>query len=581
MKKYKILITALIAALTLNGCYDLDRHPYDQIGDAIFWQNETQVTQAMMGVYAALRNDNAFGLKFAQDNMSDIGVGYDNQGFGPVILGTYNDRTAMVSDKWKSLYDGVMRANLVIQKVPTVASLSDELKNKYIAEARFLRAVYYFELYNFYGQVPLYDETVNLPTDYNNMKKPRNTVEEVFKFILDDLNFAADSNLPVKWDAANYGRATKGSVYGLRGKVYLYKKEYASAAKDFEEIILDSSGKGYNYSLSADYAKLFTPEGDQSDEMVFAIQNSGGVGKDYGMPMTFYMGTRSSFGSCWNNVMPSVTLLNMYELKDGKPFNWDDFIPGFNGSTVIKDETFVSTLSTDGKKVESYAKNRDKVLEMYKDRDPRMAVSNILPYTTYPGWVSNQPKTCEFIIARNAAPNEVNGFIRINGAWTESYIFRKFVAEGNMGGGINNRAHTPINFPLIRLADVYLMYAECKNELGDQTTAVQYINKVRQRASTNMPALNSGAAWLQASSKEEVFNRIKKERAVELAAEGHRWSDLRRWNLALTTLPGDVFGITGKRLLTRTFTEKDMLWPVPGVEIERNPNLKPNNKGWD
>lgn len=588
MKKYKIVLTAIIATLSLNGCYDLDRNPFDQVGDATFWQNETQVTQGMMGVYAALRNDNAFGLKFAQDNMSDIGVGYDNQGFGAVILGTYNDRTAIVENKWKSLYDGVMRANLVIQKIPGVPGLSDELKTKYLAEAKFLRALYYFELYNFYGAVPLYDETVNLPVDYNSLKKPRNTVEEVFKFILDDLNYAIESNLPAQWETANYGRATKGAAYALRGKVYLYKKEYADAAKDFEEIMLDPSGKGYNYSLYADYANLFKPGGDQSNEMIFAIQNSGGVGKDFGMPMTFYMGTRSSFGSCWNNVMPSATLLDMYELKDGKAFNWNDFIPGFNESTTIKDETFVSTLSTDGKKVEAYAKNRNLVLDMYKERDPRMGATVILPYTTYPGWVSNQAKTCEFVIARNVAPNEVNGFIRINGAWTESYIFRKFVAEGNMNGAINNRSHTPIKFPLIRLADVYLMYAECKNELGEQSTAVQYINKVRQRTSTNMPTINSGPAWLQASSKEEVFNRIKHERAVELVAEGHRWSDLRRWGLALSTLSEQnggkaksVYGITGKTLLSRTFTERDMLWPIPGVEVERNPNLKPNNPGWD
>ncbi len=92
-----------------------------------------------------------------------------------------------------------------------------------------------------------------------------------------------------------------------------------------------------------------------------------------------------------------------------------------------------------------------------------------------------------------------------------------------MNGEINNREDTPINFPLIRLADVYLMYAECKNELDDQTTAVEYINKVRQRPSTNMPAINSGATWLKATTKSEVFERIKHERAVELIAEGHRW----------------------------------------------------------
>ena len=115
------------------------------------------------------------------------------------------------------------------------------------------------------------------------------------QFILADLDAAVNSNLPVKRIQDDYGRVTLGAAYALRGKVYLYTKEYAKAAKDFEEIILDPSGRGYNYSLYADYAKLFTPEGDQSDEMIFAIQNSGGVGKDYGMPMTFYMGSRHSY----------------------------------------------------------------------------------------------------------------------------------------------------------------------------------------------------------------------------------------------------------------------------------------------
>ena len=580
MKKYRILLGAFVASMCLNSCYELDRYPADQISDGIFWQTETHAKQGIMGVYAALREDNAFGMRFAYDCMSDIGVGYDSQGFGPVILGTYSDRHALVEDKWKSLYDGVMRANLVLQKVPGIESMSEELKTQYLAEARFLRALYYFELYNFYGALPLYDESVNLSTDYNDLKKPRSSEEQVVQFILADLDATVNSNLPVKRIQDDYGRVTLGAAYALRGKVYLYTKEYAKAAKDFEEIILDPSGKGYNYSLYADYAKLFTPEGDQSDEMIFAIQNSGGVGKDYGMPMTFYMGSRATYGSCWNVVLPSATLVGMYEYKDGKPFDWEEVIPGFS-STDVKDRTFVSVLAEGGKTVASYPEYKDKLLEMYSKRDPRMNETIIMPYTTYPGWVNNQPKTCEFIIARNIAPNETNGFIRLSPARTESYIFRKFVPEGNMNGEINNREHTPINFPILRLADVYLMYAECKNELNDQATAVEYINKVRQRPSTNMPAINSGPAWLKASSKEEVFTRIKHERAVELIAEGHRWFDLRRWGIALEVLPGDVYGITGRRLVTRVFTEKDLLWPVPGVEIERNPDLKPNNPGWN
>lgn len=581
MKKYKLLAGALLTSICLNSCYDLDKYPVDQISDGIFWKSEAHAKQGMMGVYAAMHPDHAFGLKFTFDSMSDIGIGFGDEAYGDVITGVYNERSGFVEKKWQSLFDGVMRANLVIRKTAEIEGMADELKSQYVGEAKFMRALFYFELYNFYGALPLYDESVNLSTDYNNMKQPRSSKEDVLKFILADLDFAITHNLPVHWETAEYGRATLGAAYALRGKVYLYMKEYAKAAQDFEEVILDKSGKGYNYSLYADYAKLFTPEGDQSNEMIFAIQNSGGVGKDYGMPIAFYMGNRATYGSDWASALPSSTLVDAYEYKDGRPFDWEEVIPGFTTKLEVKDKTYVCTLTKGGKAIAAYPENREKLLDMYKLRDPRMMQTVIMPYTTYDGWVNEAPKTCEFVIARNETPNEVNGFIRVGTNRRESYIFRKFVPIGNMDGEINNREDTPINFPLIRLADVYLMYAECKNELNDQPTAVEYINKVRQRPSTDMPGINSGAAWLKASTKGEVFERIKNERAVELIAEGHRWFDLRRWNLAKELLPGDVYGATGVRMVTRAFLDRDMCWPVPGVEIERNPALKPNNPGWD
>lgn len=600
MKKYIHYILFLVGITTfLSSCYDLDRSPYGEVKEEKFWENEVQVKQAMMGVYNSLKVDYGFGLKFAEDNMTDIGVGYDNQGYGPAILGTYTDRTALIENKWKAQYDCIQRANLVIRKTSSAKEISDSFKKLHISEAKFLRALAYFDLATFYGAVPLYDETVVLQDDFNNLKNPRSPLSDVYAFILKDLNDAINSELPVKWEKVNTGRATKGAAYALRAKVHLYMKNYDLAVKDFEEVILDKSGAGYGYSLHQNYAELFTREGDSSPEMIFAIQNSGGVGMDYGMKMTFYMGTRSTFGSCWNNVMPSVALADMYEMKDGKPFNWNDFIPDFDKFEIVtdangkksevhkaKEETFLATLKkTDGGVVvDKYPKNKATLLSMYEQRDPRMAQTILLPYTKYNGWVSNTNKECEFVIARNMGPNEVDGFIRINGSWRENYVFRKFVPEGNMNGNLNNREHTPINFPLIRLADVYLMYAEAKSMLGDQTTAVEYINKVRQRPSTNLPALNSGASWLVATTQEQVMTRIKHERAVELVAEGHRFNDLRRWGDMTKVFPTAstrIDGILGQRLLSRSFTERDMLWPIPGVEIERNPLLKPNNPGWE
>lgn len=575
MKKYKIIFVTVAFLIGLSSCYDLDRYPYDQVSSGTFWKNESHAKQGMMGVYNVMKSEHAFGITFGLDCLSDIGVGYDNPGYINMYLGTYTAMTGQVLNKWQTLYDGVVRANSVLQNVPSV-DMSDELKTQYIGEAKFMRALYYFSLMDFFGGVPLYDESWEVDKSFNEMKEPRATLEQTREFILKDLQAAIDA-LPVKWDNADYGRATKGAAHALRGKVLLHSGQYAQAATDFEEIVVDPSGKGYGYKLHDDYENLFKPEGDQSAEMIFAIQNSGGVGLDYGMPMTFYMGSRSSFGSCWNNVMASTKLADMYEYKDGKPFNWNDVVSGFNESAEVKDKTFRAKLSDDKKTVVAYPETKDALLEMYEKRDPRMGVSLILPYTEYKGWVSNAPKVCEFVVA--VGTNETNGFIRNNKQW-DTYLWRKFVAEHDMDGGINNRAHTPINFPLIRYADVLLMLAECYNETGKQTEAVALINQVRQRPSVNLPALNSGPAWLVATSKEQVFERIMQERAVELAGEGHRFSDLRRWKLLMTLSDKGEYAFTGTWLFTRKVSERDYLWPIPSTEIDKNDKLT-QNPGWD
>lgn len=107
------------------------------------------------------------------------------------------------------------------------------------------------------------------------------------------------------------------------------------------------------------------------------------------------------------------------------------------------------------------------------------------------------------------------------------------------------------------------------------------INQVRQRPSTNMPALNSGPSWLEARTHDEVFQRIVHERAVELAAEGHRFGDLKRWKLCEEKLNFKYDDILGNDRYTRKFVERDYLWPIPLTELERNPDLKSQqNPGW-
>lgn len=564
-------ILLLVGIVFFNSCNDLDKVPYDQISSNTFWKTEDHAKQAMMGVYRQLKNDNVFGLAFMFDNMGEIGIGYDPQSQQPAFLGTYTDRTANVVNKWRSTYDGIQKANTVIKNVSAM-EISEEVKLQIIAEAKFTRALYYFHLLDFYGGIPLYDENIDLNVDFNKLLEPRSSEEDVLTFILKDLNDAI-RDLPVAWSQENYGRATKGAAYSLRGKVYLFNEEWQSAIADFEEVVYNKTNN-YGYTLYDNYADLFTAKGHSSNEMIFAIQNKGGVGIDNGMPMAFYLGTRSTFGSCWNNGMPSTTLADMYELKDGKKFNWNDFIPGFNESNDVKNTAFVAAHVSG-----NFTSVPDTALlaSIYSQRDPRMIETLIVPYSRYLGWNANQPRDMQLVIAPGA--NENFGQIRNNRGWY-TYLWRKFVPEADLDGELTNRAHTPFNFPLIRLADVHLMLAEAYNEAEQLDKAILEVNKVRQRASTNMPALNSGPEWLNVTNKEEMFMRIMHERAVELACEGHRFSDLKRWGLAKSMLSGFVEkNVIGAGLYTRSFEDRDYLWPIPGQEIETN-ELLTQNPGW-
>ncbi len=569
MKLSRILIAAsAVSTLMLSGCYDLDRNPDYQLSSGTFFKTEEHAKQAMMGVYSQMQNDNVYGIAFGWDALGGISFGYDNPSFQTIQTGKVAVTNSYFSNKWQALYEGIARANNVIQNVDQ-CDMTDELKAQYKAEARFMRGLYYFQLLDFYGGVPIYDESTIISEEFASMLKPRNSEEEVRKFILDD--FTAAETLPDSWDAANAGRATSGAATALKGKVLLYAKRYQEASQCFSQII------GGRYQLYSDYAALFTPGGDESSEMIFAIQNMGGLGTDIGMPMCFYLGTRASYGSCWNNVMPATSFVDSFEWADGRPFDWNEVFPGFNESNNVKAEVFYSKLNAGKTAVVEYTAHKQELLDMYDLRDPRMKAAIILPYTHYLGWSANANADHEFVIAKGMGNPANNGLIQVNNNH-EAYLWRKFVPEGNMNGAINNRADTPINFPIVRYADVLLMQAECLNELGDQAGAIALVNEVRSRS--NMPGINSGPSYLSANGKDEVFQRIRHERAVELCCEGHSYSDMKRWGL-LETLNGRKENyVTGaKTLYTRAVSERDYRWPIPSSEIDKNPYLV-QNPGW-
>ena len=579
MKKIIIyLATMLLAAMTFTGCYDLETYPGDKVNEGTFYKTGDHAHQGLMGIYGMLRLNEAYGYQFCFDHLGDIAYGYN---YYMMFLATYTDRDGTIQAHWQTFYDGIHRVNTFIRSVKGMGGIiTDEQINEYVAEAKFLRAMFYFSLTDLFGGVPYYDESTNVNEEFMNLKQPRSSLEEVRAHILEDLDEAI-KYLPVEHAASEYGRATKGAAYALRGKVYLYDKEWQSAINDFEEIVYNKSNN-YGYDLDDDYASVFKLyNGAKSPETVFSIQNKSGVGTEYGMQIQALMGCRGAYGSCWNNTVPSTQLVDMYEFKDGRPFNWDEIFPGYNTMTPEQRKELLS-VEMDGAGAIVGLREADtaKILSAYTCRDPRLMATVIVPYSHYMGNIGRTTNVdLIFALDHNLSGNANGGTIQNNAGWV-SYLYRKFVTEGDQGGAISNRLHTPFAFPLIRFADVLLMLSEAYNEAGQLDKAVTEFNKVRTRV--GMPGLNSGPEWMVVSNKEQMAERIRKERAVEFAGEGLRFSDLRRWGyeIAHKTLNNvDAVNIYGEPIYTHLFTERDMLWPIPGVERERNDALT-QNPGW-
>ncbi len=579
--KFNISLAGSIVALavSLSACESLDFTPADQMSGQTFWKTEEHARQAAVGMYAAMKAPWCFGMEFTFDMCSDIADG--TSPWVDISRGSsFASNSSGVQNHWQYLYELVHRANTVIRNVATMP-ISQETIDRVTGEAKFLRAMAYFRMLNCWGGVPYYDESCDINNEFANLDSPRSSADEIRGHILDDLNDAIEK-LPVRWDDADLGRATKGAAYALRGKVYLYNRQWDEAASDFEEIVYNRTND-YGYALHDSYDNLFRLyNGAHSNEMIFSIQSIDGNTSGYALDIVSYFGNKSTMRLIAGNaIVPSTTLADMYENIDGSPFDWDDVFPGFNAG----DETFrrkcLSVAIDQSSTVVTSTLDCDttKVMDAYRLRDPRLCLNIITPYSHYLGTdAASSPMDKQFVLAdptKGGAPMEAMAFIRNSEGWN-SYFWRKWIPTGNLDGYWGEYNRTPYEFPLIRLGDVILMLAEAYNEKGETDKAVTEVNKIRARV--GMPGLNSGATWLAVGSKEEMAERIMRERAFELAGEGQRYWDLRRWGKLKESVK-NATDIYGNLMYTRSYQERHELWPIPLVELDRNKNLT-QNTGW-
>uniref|UniRef100_UPI00259B7E3B RagB/SusD family nutrient uptake outer membrane protein n=2 Tax=Bacteroidales TaxID=171549 RepID=UPI00259B7E3B len=383
--KNKYIASIVAAAAIMSGCESLDYIPGDQMSGQTFWQTEDHARQAAVGLYAAMKADWCFGLEFTFDMCTDLADG--TTPWSDISRGTaFASNSSGVQNHWQYLYELVHRSNTVIRNVANMP-ISQQTIDRVTGEAKFLRAMAYFRMLNCWGGVPYYDESCDINEQFANLDSPRSSADEIRQYVIDDLTDAI-AKLPVSWDAADLGRATKGAAYALRGKVYLFNRQWNEAIADFEEIVYNKSNN-YGYSLHPDYNELFRLyNGNHSPEMIFSIQSIDGNTAGYALNIVGYFGNKSTMRLIASNcIVPSTTLVDMYENLDGSPFNWDDLFPGFNsGGSELRRKYMSVAIDQGSTKVTDLLEcDTTKVMDAYRLRDPRLCLNVITPYSHYLG----------------------------------------------------------------------------------------------------------------------------------------------------------------------------------------------------
>lgn len=283
MKKHITLFLFLLWVTT--SCDVLEQNPESTFTPANFYRNAEDAKAAVSTVYDPLNTTNMYGqvMWILQDQATDDaewggGRSTANQAKNDLDKYTFTPATTTFQSLWTTTYQGINRANTVIDRVPTIP-MDNDLKNRFVAEAKFMRAFYYFTLVRLFGGVPLVIEET---TSLNNLGVPRASVEDVYKQVIQDF-MDAESILPSAYTGADQGRATKGAAKAFLAKVYLTRQEWAKAAAKAKEVI--DSG---TYDLWTNYADAFLVANKNGKEAVFEMQALGG-GFGEGSLMQGYM----------------------------------------------------------------------------------------------------------------------------------------------------------------------------------------------------------------------------------------------------------------------------------------------------
>jgi len=577
MKKHRILSILFLAAmvsLSLGSCSDdfLDQPALGSLSEDVV-ANKQGVEKLLIGAYAALDGQGLGGgnpWESASDNWvygavagglaSKGSFGGDQPAIDQIVKFISNPSNGFYNTKWIAAYEGVARTNNTLRVLANVEDISEAERSNIAGQARFLRGHYYFELKKMFNMVPWIDENTENP------KQPNDT--DIWPNIEADFQFAFD-NLP--GTQSEFGRANKWAAGAYLGKTYLYQQKFPEASTIFTQVIESGTNSaGEKYDLVAEFEDNFDAETENNAETVFDVQMVANDGtstitnSNQGGMLNF---PYNSPFRCCGFYQPTQNLVNSYKTQPG---NGLPYLENYNQDPVKNDMGIAADDS-----FAPYAGPLDPRLDWTVGRRG-------IPYHDWghhPGatWIRDQSYGGPYAPKKNIYWQSTQDLYSDQSSW----------APG-----------TAINVHIIRFADVLLMAAEAEAQTENLGLAMQYVNRVRERAANpqgflkkyideNSPLTGFNDAENAAnyniglytnsefSSKENALDAIYFERKLELAMEGHRFFDLVRWGIAEETLNA-YFDYQGKITTDvrggKFIPGKSEYYPIPQAQIDLSLN---------
>ncbi|WP_199851487.1 RagB/SusD family nutrient uptake outer membrane protein [Parabacteroides pacaensis] len=550
-----------------------------------------------------------------------------------ISRGLQNARSPLINN-WDHYYRALRDCNIFIENVVSVPDLPDWEKKQWVAEAKFLKAYYHFMLVRMYGPVPLVRENLPIDASQDAARVFREPVDSCFAYIVQLLDEAKDDlPLSIANPVEELGRITAAIAYSLKAKVLvtaaspLYNGNTDQVSlintKSKEKIPLFNQTKSMEKWIAALTAckdavdlcegkigmKLYEYPGDAqynlSDTIIRQMSLRGAFCERWTSEL-IWANTQSVQTNIQLRTSPkldpeyqngaTMTQALTVPLQIAEQFYTDHGVP------VAEDKTFDYTtrynIQTAGIKDQLYIRRGAKTVKIHFNREPRFYAWLGFDAGVWYGQKNYDDKKPDDLFYVQGRKGQVHGSIGPDFGPITGYIPKKYVHYKNVQNpGIDNYSINTYPWPLLRLADLYLLYAEALNEAADteenKALAISYVDKIRKRAGLE----GVKDAWTNYSTNSGKFKSqvglreiIRQERLIELAFEGQRFWDMRRWKTVIEAYRTPIQGwdlnqrepqyyYRKKVVSNLSFGLKDYFWPISNGNITVNPNLE-QNIGW-